>query len=190
MEALDRREVPYPLLRELARAHDLDDVEPRPRDVVADHLQVGELGDGVGLDGRVLLPQLRLDLLQARRDVLGLVLLVVADAAHQVRQVLVEQPLADLLHLEERHGTVPVVPAAAEELGPWEAVQRPGENDRATQGTPRVPRAGPSPTPTPTSCCTLSGTLLSYGNSPFSGNFMARGSTCCSRWFPTALKDG
>ena len=156
VEALHRRQVSYPLLGEPARAHDLDDVEPRPRDVVADHLQVGQLGDGVGLDGRVLLPQLGLDLLQARGDVLGLVLLVVADAADQVGEVLVEEPLADLLHLEERHDCRRAAAAAAEELGAWDAVQRPSGNDHATLGTPEgTPRTSQSH-PSPTSCCTHS----------------------------------
>ena len=81
----------------------LDDVEPGPGDVVAEHLEVGELGHGVGLDRGVGLPQLGLDLLEADGDVLGLVLLVVADAPDEVVEVLVEQPLQIALYLHQSH---------------------------------------------------------------------------------------
>ena len=94
VEALGGGQVADALEGELGGAHDLDDVEGGPADVVAEHLEVAELVDGVRLGGDVLLLELLLDLVDALADVLGLVLLVVANAAHQVVQVLVEQ-LAD-----------------------------------------------------------------------------------------------
>ena len=57
--------LPNPLFSEPAGAHDLDDVEAGPADVVAQHLEVGQLGHGVRLHPDVGVAELLLDLLQA-----------------------------------------------------------------------------------------------------------------------------
>ena len=103
METLTGGEVSNSLLGELCAGHNLYDVEGGPADVVAAHLEVSQLEDGVGLDRQVVLPQLLLDLLQALSDVLGLVVLVVPYAADQVIHVLVEHPLQVTPNLLQRH---------------------------------------------------------------------------------------
>lgn len=99
VKALARAQVADAFVRELHRAHHLDHIEGRPANVVAEHLQVVQLGDRIRLHTQIVLLQFLLDLLDTLRDVLVLVVFVVADAAHQIGLVLVEQPLEIAFHL-------------------------------------------------------------------------------------------
>ncbi len=57
MKALTCWQISDSFFGESSRTHDLDDIEASPADVVAQHLQVRQLGHCVGLDSQVVLPQ-------------------------------------------------------------------------------------------------------------------------------------
>ena len=107
MKALAGGEVADPLLCELGAGHDLDDVEGGPADVVAAHLQVGQLEHGVCLNRQVVLPQLLLDLLQTLGDVLGRLLLFVPDLPRRNKSVMflsnILSSLQVTLRLQQHH---------------------------------------------------------------------------------------
>ena len=57
VEALTCWKISDSFFGESSRTHDFDDVEASPADVVAQHLQVGQLCHGVGLDSQIVLAQ-------------------------------------------------------------------------------------------------------------------------------------
>jgi hypothetical protein len=83
-EALDGSKVSRALLLELGARHDFEDVEARPRHVVPEHLEVGELHEGRGLQVHVVGPYLLATFSDALGNVLFLRALVVAQASDEV----------------------------------------------------------------------------------------------------------
>lgn len=83
---LTRSEVSHALLRKPLLRHDFDNSKRRPADVVANHLQVRELADGLCFEEGVGGPQLRLDGGDGLRDEGGCIALVRANALDQVRE--------------------------------------------------------------------------------------------------------